>query len=194
MDLKTLLKDYLVEYNLTGEEFELIYRELKPMLIKKGEDFCIKGKTCKQLGILFNGLLYAFYETKDLKEQVSRFYYFPNNPIVCDFESFSLNKPSNETIRAIEDSYVMTINNIELLRLYKEIPKMNLIGRQIAEFSYIQALQRIHSLQALTPEDRVRKLFSEQSNLFNRVKRQHLASYLRMNRNLITKCLKSIKN
>lgn len=178
-------------FGLSLEDINLIISKMKPLTIKKGEAFSEKGQTCKRLGILISGLLYAHYET-DEKIIVSRFFYIERNPIVCSFDSFKNIKASNETIQAIEDSYLLCFENSDLKTLYEKIPKMAMIGKSLAEDSYIQALARIHDLQALKPEERLKKFIDEHPGLINRIKRQHIASYTSMNRNLLTQTLKKL--
>lgn len=178
-------------YNLRPEHVRLICSALKPLKLNPGQRFSEAGKICKRLGILVNGLMYAAYETDDSKnENVSRFFYLPQNMIVTSFESFYNRKPSNESITAIEDSVLFYIERDALYELYKSIPEMNLIGREIAEQSYIQALQRIHSLQTMTTDEKVADFLEKNPSLANRLKANHLTSYLGANRNAISRYFK----
>ncbi len=187
-DPATILLQYFEKFSLTEEHVNMISSFLKPLSIKKGEKFCEKGKRTQQLGVLVNGLLIAWYETKGSdKEIVSRFYYTPRNIIVTSFESYYAGTPANETIEAVEDSHMLCITRDELYKLYEDVPEMNTIGRELAEQSYIQALQRIHDLQALTVEERIKAFKENHSELYNRVQRQHLCSYLGTNRNSLAR-------
>jgi CRP-like cAMP-binding protein len=191
-DLQSPLKIFLDKYQLTEGEIDTISSTLKPTLVRKGEFFLQKGKMCDKLGILISGLLYAYYETGNGEEKVSRFFYLGKNSVVTSFESFRFLKKSAESIRAIEDSFLLCISQTDLDELYQQIPSLNRIGRELAELSYIQALERIHDLQALDKEKMFNKFYKEHRELFGRVKIQHLTSYLAMNRNLYSKFLKKI--
>jgi len=72
-----------------------------------------------------------------------------------------------------------------LFDLYKVDPDINYVGRQIAEQSYIQALQRIHDLQTMDGRQRVLHFLEKSPGLINRVQKQHLASYLGMHRSKV---------
>ncbi len=190
ISFENLLKEYLKTFNLTINEIIEISSKFYPLYLKKGDAFCKINYVSKEMGILIDGLLYAYYETVDFTKKVSRFFYLPDNFIVSSFESFSLKVPSNETIKVLEDCFLLCISRDDLEYLYNEIPTMNFIGRQIAEHSYIRTLRRFHSLQAIDKKQRVKEYFQEQPHLFNKVKRQHLASYLGVNRNMISEVLK----
>jgi hypothetical protein len=64
--------------------------------------------------------------------------------------------------------------------------------RILAEESYIQALERIHSFQSLNAEQRIRKFFDEYPDLGKKLQRQHIASYLGIHRNILTRFLYKI--
>lgn len=182
------IKELLGKNGIATDNIEKIISALKPMKLKKGDVFGQTGKRAEKVGILVNGLLIAKYEkVTSATEIVSRFYYSPRNIIVASFESFYSGNKSNETIEALEDSYLTTISRDDLYNLYNEIPEMNKIGRQLAEESYILALQRIHQLQAMNVKERLEDFYRCHPELANRVKVQHLCSYIGTNRNALSK-------
>lgn len=190
--IKEVISASFARYNLHINEVELICSKIKPLHLRKGEKFSQSRRVCKQLGILVNGLLYAAYESENAdNEIVSRFFYKPQNIIVSSFESFSTGQPANESIVSIEDSLIFCIQKEDLDDLYKQIAAMNVIGREMAEQSYTQALNRIHVLQTMSVDQRIEEFFNKNIQLVNRVQRQHLASYLGTNRNAISKHLKN---
>lgn len=184
----TPIKELLGKNGIATNNIEKIISVLKPLKLKKGEVFSQSGKRTDKLGIMVDGLLIAKYErSNSINEIVSRFYYSPRNIIVASFESFYSGNKSNETIEALEDSYLTTISRDDLYSLYNEIPEMNKIGRQLAEQSYILALQRIHQLQGMNVEERLEDFYRCHPELANRIKIQHLCSYIGTNRNALSK-------
>lgn len=190
-DLKEILMTVLSKFCLTPQQVDTIFTKLTVLHLKKGDLFSEINKRSNQLGILFRGLLVAKYVSQsDGREIVSRFFYPPRNIIVTSFESFSQGIVANESIEAIEESFLFCITNEDLEELYKTIPEMNLIGREIAEQSYIQALGRIHALQALNVEEKMEDFFEQHSSLINKVQIRHLCSYLGTHRNALSKFFK----
>lgn len=199
-DISGILVKYFESFNISSKNIQLIISSMQPLTIDKGENFSEHGKVCNKIGILVSGLLYAYYFTEEGEQKVSRFFYIPRNDselmstsVVTSFESFRLGINSNETITAIEKSELYCISKNDLEKLYEEIPEMNYIGREIAEHGYIQTLQRVHSLQAVTNEQRFLKFFKDSPELFPRLKIQHITSYLGMNRNEYSKLMKKAK-
>lgn len=188
-----IINGFLKDVRISEKEAKQIVSFFKLVTIEKDEVFCKKGQVNTKLGILLSGLLSASYETPKQNDEISRFFFLPENFIVSDFESFTKSIPARETIVALEKSEMLVITYGDMRKLYKAVPKMNYVGREVAELSYIRAMHRIYDLQVLNAEGRVKKFFQDHPSFYNRVGKQEIASYLRMNRNLITKYFKPEK-
>jgi CRP-like cAMP-binding protein len=188
------IKNLLGENGVATESIGKIISVLKPLALKRGEIFSEIGKSSDKLGILISGLLVAKYEKDNSEDEiVSRFYYSPRNTIVASFESFYSGAKANETIEALEDSYLVVITKADLNHLYNEVPEMNKIGRQLAEQSYILALQRIHQLQAMNAEERFTQFYKDHPEITNKIQVQHLCYYIGVNRNTLSRLAKKSK-
>lgn len=176
-------------YKLTLEllnEFEL---KNKPVVLKKGDSFINYGEKTKKIGILIHGLLYSSYVSDSGTEWISRFFFPPDNFIVSNHQGFYTGKNSCESIRAYEDSELIYIEKEEFKYLLDNYPMFERTVRILAEESYIQALERVHSFQSLNAEQRIRKFFKEHPELGKKLQRQHIASYLGIHRNILTRFL-----
>lgn len=176
-------------YNLTLEAIQKLRLKSKPEVLKKGTSFIDYGEMTKKIGILLNGLLYATYITDAGTEWISRFFFPPNNFIVSNHQGFYLGKDSSECIRAYEDSELVYIEKEEFKELLDTNRKFERTVRILAEESYIQAMDRIHSFQSLNAEQRIIKFFDEYPELAQKLQRQHIASYLGIHRNILTRIL-----
>lgn len=165
--------------------------ELKNSVVelKKGESFIDYGEQTKKIGILLEGFLYASYLSDGGIEWISRFFFPPNNFIVSNHQGFYHGKHSTECIRAYEDSKLIYIEKEEFKQLLDNQPNFERTVRILAEESYIQAMERIHSFQSLNAEDRIRKFLEEYPELAQKLQRQHIASYLGIHRNILTRIL-----
>ena len=179
-------------YNLTLEVIEELNLKNKPILLKKGESFIDYGEKTKRIGILLSGLLYASYLSDSGSEWISRFFFPPNNFIVSNHEGFYLGKNSTESIKAYEDSKLIYIEKEEFKNLLDNNRRFERTVRILAEESYIQSMARVHSFQSLNAEKRIRKFFTENPELGKKLQRQHIASYLGIHRNILTRFLYKI--
>ena len=191
--LTILLKSYLTDFKIKLKDIDKIAAKMHPLTLEKGDIFLTEGQTCRKLGVLVNGLLQAYYGID--KTNISRFFYTPNNMIVTSFDSFKYQKPSNETIIALEQSTLFYFDFYELNKLYQEVPAMNIIGRDLAEDSYINALHRIHQLQSLEAKERTKLFYQNSSELLPpRLEIQQIASYLKIHRNHVGKYFKEFSH
>lgn len=161
----------------------------EPVVLSKGELFINYGDKNRKIGILLDGLMYATYLSDSGTEWVSRFFFPPNNFIVSNHRGFILGKDSTEAIRAYEDSHLIIIEKDEFKNLLDTNHKFERTVRILAEESYIQAMDRIHSFQSLNAEQRIRKFFGDYPDLAQKLQRQHIASYLGIHRNILTRIL-----
>jgi CRP-like cAMP-binding protein len=179
-------------FNVTLDLIDQLDLKNKSVWLKKGDAFIDYGEKTKRIGILINGLLYASYVSGNGAEWISRFFYPPNNFIVSNHDGFYFGKNSTESIRAYEDSELVYIEKEEFKNLLDNNRRFERTVRILAEESYIQAMERVHSFQSLNAEQRIRKFFAENPALGKKLQRQHIASYLGIHRNILTRFLYKI--
>lgn len=179
-------------YKLTLNVIDKLNLKNKPILLKKGESFIDYGEKTKKIGILIDGLLYATYLSDGGNEWISRFFFSPNNFIVSNHEGFYFGKNSTESIKAYEDSELIYIEKDEFKNLLDTNREFERTVRILAEESYIHVMARVHSFQSLNAEQRIRKFFAENPELGKKLQRQHIASYLGIHRNILTRFLYKI--
>ena len=184
------LSQYLTNYNVSKETIEFLLMKITSEKLQIRDVFSSVGKVCNKIGILLNGLLYASFCPEDnIDEKVSRFFYVPRNIIVTSFESFSKATSSSESIIALEESFLLCINKSDLEQAYTLSPGLERLGRVMAEESYVQASQRIRSLEVLKAKEKILDFRKTHPVLVNRssIQIQQIASYLGMHRNVYTK-------
>lgn len=179
-------------YNLTLELISKLDLKHEPVALKKGDCFIDYGEQTNKIGILISGLLFATYVSENGTEWISRFFFPPNNFIVSNHRGFYSGKDSNESIKAYEDSELLYFDKVEFKTLLDGDRMFERTVRILAEESYIQAMDRIHSFQSLNAEERIRKFFKENPELGSKLQRQHIASYLGIHRNILTRFLYKI--
>lgn len=182
----------VARHHLTIDLLKNVELKNKPVVLKRGESFIGYGEKIQRIGILISGLLYSTYISENGTEWISRFFFPPNNFIVSSHRSFYLGKVSHEAIRAYEESELIFIEKEEFKYLLDNNPKFERTVRILAEESYVQAMERIHSFQSLNAEQRIKKFFDEHPELGRKLQRQHIASYLGIHRNILTRFLYKI--
>ncbi|MCK9626647.1 MAG: Crp/Fnr family transcriptional regulator [Bacteroidales bacterium] len=101
----------------------------------------------------------------------------PNN-FSSDYYSFLTQKASVIQTRALEPSELLSISHKDLSDLYSKSSKGVWIGKAIAEQLFIQRQQVQIDLLTLTAEERYLKLLSEKPEVIQKISLKHIASYI----------------
>jgi CRP-like cAMP-binding protein len=99
---------------------------------------------------------------------------------VISILSFFTQQPSAEYLELLEPAVVHSLTHSELQRLYHDFPEFNYVGRQLMEKYYVLSEQRAQTLRSRTAVERYELLLAQFPTIFQRVALQHIASYLGM--------------
>lgn len=136
-----------------------------------------EGKTARELYFIVKGLVRLYY-TKD-GEEITGFI-FRENLFASSYDSFLRQVPSIQTLETIEDCDLLVITYSGLNELYESIPKMQVLGRKVAEQRFINGQMILSSFILDSPEERYRKFEEQHGDLLLRVPHHIIASYLGM--------------
>ena len=100
------------------------------------------------------------------------------NNFMVDFQSFLTQKPSRYYWQAMQDSQVLAFPFHEVQRLYASSVAWQKLGRLITERVYLELNERVEMLQFMSPEQRYQNLMDTRTELFNQISQFHMASYL----------------
>ena len=177
--------------DLTPKEVDCIKVLWKEKFIKKGDFFLTEGKICKQVGFIGKGLM-RYYINQDGEDKTYAF--AQENNFVCNNESFLSKTPSTKIIQAIENCEVLEISYDDLQLFYKSIRQGERFGRLVTEQVFIQTLQELTSFYTHTPEYRYEKFIKNHSDLQQRISQYHIASYVGVKPQSLSRIRKRISN
>lgn len=174
---------------LTDADCALFEPYLETKQLKAKELFVREGKSCAEIGFINSGSFRTYY-LSDGKEINTRFVF--ENDFVVDYDSFLRSKPSKYTIQALEDSEIVTFNLKALTDAYDRSHNWERFGRIMAEQSYQLTTDRVESFLFLDGEQRYLDLLKKEPRIFERVPLYHIASYLGMERESLSRLRKKI--
>ena len=174
---------------LTEEDCSLFEPFLKTKQLLTKEHFLTEGKTCQEIGFVNRGSFRTYYLSDD-KEINIRFVF--ENDFVVEYDSFLEAKPSKYFIEALEDSEIVTFNLQALLNAYHQSHNWERFGRLMAEQSYKLTTKRVESFLFLDGEQRYLDLLKNEPQIFNRIPLYHIASYLGIERESLSRLRKKI--
>lgn len=162
------LPDTVVEYL----EHHTVERELprKTLLLKQ-------GKTCHEIYFISKGLARTFYfkNDTDITSRMTR-----ENELILSVSSFFRQLPSIENLELLEDSVLISLNHNHFQQLHKMYPSFDRITRIILEHYYIAHEEHAYAMKMTTARDRYEQLLQSDPQIFQRVPLKHIASYLGM--------------
>ncbi len=183
-------KDWLSRVSfLAKEDCDLFEPFLRTKHFKEKEFFQTEGKICPEIGFITTGGFRTYY-LSDGKEINTQFAF--ENQFVVDYDSFIRQSPGHYSIQALEDSTVISFNLAALQNAYDRSKNWERFGRIMAEQSYKLTTKRVESFMFLTGEQRYLELLRNQPELFDRVPLYHIASYLGLERESLSRLRKKI--
>ncbi len=190
MNSYSKFKQWLTQVSfLTGEDCSMFEPSLNIRQYKSKELFLNEGKICQEVGFVNSGSFRTYYLI-DGKEINTHFTF--ENEFVTDYDSFLDKKPARYYIEALEESEVVTFSLSALKEAYNKSKNWERFGRIMAEAAYKITTQRVESFLFLDGEQRYLQLIKNQPHIIDRVPLYHIASYLGLERESLSRLRKKI--
>lgn len=173
---------------LDAEMAQAIERCIKREKYPKKTILLTEGEFHKNLYFIEKGILRT-YVVKD-NEDITSLFFMENDFLISSFRF--VNQPSYEYIEVLEDAEVLVLNYDEVLKLYQEYPSINFLGRVLIEINYYRMYHRLVSMLKFSARERYEILMKTQPELFRRVSLSHIATYLGIKKESLSRIRKSI--
>ncbi len=178
-------KKYLMQMTpMDNKSFDIAIKYLKIERIKKGEFLVREGQICNKIAFIHEGL-FRIYNLKEGIEINTCF--CKENSITSSFNSFIHQIPSNESIQSLEDSVIVTLSSANLINLYKESTIWQNIRLLLTEKECLRLSDRANSLSFESALEKYKNLIKYQPEIIQRVSIQHIASYLGISRETLSR-------
>lgn len=158
--------------------------------LREKDFFLSAGKTCKEIGFINIGAFRTYYLAED--REINTQFVFENS-FAVDYDSFLQQKPSRYFIQALEDSEIVTFNLATLQNAYSQSHNWERFGRIMAEISYKLTTARVETFLFMNGEERYLHLLENEPHLMNRVALYHIASYLGLERESLSRLRKKLQ-
>lgn len=169
--------------------FESILPYLSEEQIEPGSYFLQQGKTCKRIAFIEKGLMRLYY-LNDGKEVTTCF--CKENTITCSYKSLITKTPSELSIQAIEPCKLIVFTYDSLQKLYQKELFWQQVGRLAAENEFINMECHNRFLLDLSATERYKDVLENDAELLQRVPLNHLASYLQVAPETLSRIRKKI--
>lgn len=174
---------------LTESDCNLFEPFLQTRQIKNKDILLLEGQVCKELGFINKGTFRMYY-LSDGKEINTHFSF--ENEFVVNYDSFLQESPSRYFIQALEDAEIVAFNLKTLQNAYNQSQNWERFGRIMAEYSYKLTTRRVEGFMFMDAEQRYLQMMKETPHFLERVPLYHLASYLGIERESLSRLRKKI--
>ena len=175
--------------NISDDDLQVILSKFKERTLDKGQFIVKKGQIVNHYFYVISGALRFFYGEYD--QQNTSWVVFQDD-FFTEISSLGPQLPTRFTIEAIEPSKILYIERADMEILYKQIPVWQEFGRKLWETMAIRMIGQIISFQTLSAEERYLE-FMKVPQLIQRVPVKHLASFLGITPNALSRIRKNIK-
>lgn len=158
--------------------------------LKKNEFFLQSDHYCNKIGFIKTGVFRLFFTDKDGSE-ITR-YFLAENQFIVDLKAFNHRTLSTDNIQSLTDSEIISLDRHALETIPTFFKAWNDIFRQLTENAL---LEKMHNRSCLVYQDARSKYltFVEQNgNLANRIPLGHLASYLGIKQQSLSRIRKEL--
>lgn len=163
-------------FPISDEEFEYIAALFIAENYKAKEAIVRTNQIAKSVYLIEKGLLRT-YHLIDGKEINT--YFACDGQFISTFASFIQQKPSIETLEAIEDTMVYSLSKEALESAYLKYPKFEKLGRYMAEQNYLCVTERTLVMQTKTGREKYLHFLENNAlKIVQRVPQHHIASFL----------------
>ena len=148
------------------------------------------GDICKHFHFLGSGLARVFYY-KDGKDITA--WFAGANAIASAIDSLFTGKPSMYNIELLEESDIFSLHYAMLEPIFQAYPAVERVGRLLVTENYLLLDERMKMFAFCTAEERYDLLTTQFPNVMQRVKLGHIASYLGISQEHLSRIRGAVK-
>jgi CRP-like cAMP-binding protein len=160
---------------LSIEESEAIVKSMQTKAFKKGEYLLKEGQVSVNTYFVLEGCIRE-YILSDGEEKTTDFY--SEEQWAISLNSLSPQSSANHNWICMEDTTVVVGNEQQAQELFKHFPRFETISRAIMEAAFAEQKETLSSYHTDSPEQRYLKLLKSRAELVQRIPQYHLASYI----------------
>jgi CRP/FNR family transcriptional regulator, anaerobic regulatory protein len=178
--------------DITDDELIAFISNITERHFKSKEPIFDSSKPQNQIVYITSGLVRSFYI--DNKGSEISAYFVGEYDFVSDYPAFLNDAKSNYLFEAIENTTAVIIPKELILKAYETSPKFERFGRLIAEEAVKFLQGRVESFLFKTATERYLEFIDNYNNLFNRLSVEHIATYLGIERQSLTRIRKKLNS
>ena len=170
---------------LTDEELEFVKSNISILKLKKKQILIYENEIQKSIAFIYSGLIRSYFIDDNGKEINNAF--FSENDFVTDYLAFIKQQRTKYTFECLEDCTLISIPFETVETAYERYKNFANFGRKIAEWALENRTKKYESFLFETAEERYLRFIAENKPILNRISLSHLASYLGIERQSLSR-------
>jgi CRP-like cAMP-binding protein len=172
------LENYIHHYfSISIDDCKTIAGLFKSEQLAKGDFYLKTERQCNRLSFIRDGLMRIYVNLPDT--EVTQWIGTPGY-FITDLSAFLFRNPARWNIQALTDVSLFTISYDDYISIGKILPKWNELEKLFIGKCFVVLENRVFDHLSLSAEERYKRLFEQNRELFNQVPLQYLASMLGM--------------
>ena len=187
-----LLRHFQEEnYGIDRETLAILEGSFEEEIILKGDYFLEQGYFCKRIAFVEKG---CFAYTQAYDGDLNTLDFALEGEWIANIKSINDNSRSKISIQAMEDARVKFLKIHDFQLLWEKYPKIIGLRTTLVEKYFVKNNEHTRAITLLSAEAYYKKLVEESPELVRRVPLYHLASFLGVRPQSLSRIRKSIFN
>jgi len=186
----SILSEIFKDISFSEKERNVIESKLEKLNLKKGVTLLKAGDKVINQYYVYNGCLRAYFIDKSGKEHTLQFAI--NDWWISDYTAFFTTTQAIMYIETIQEATLYKISKKNMEDLFREIPQLETFFRKKMERAFASFQKRILANLAQSAKERYVSFISTYPNIEQSVKNYHIASYLGITTESLSRIRKEI--
>ena len=184
--------NYILKFgNLNKQQTDFIRSKAKTLELNKDEYFSEAGKIPRQVGFILDGVIrFCYYNNKG--EEITHAFSYDNH-FVSDHQKFEAQVVASEYIQAVTNCKLLTFSKKDWDEIGNTIVGWSAITALIEKNCLLKAIERRSPLVSEDATTRYLSFMEHFSALANRIPLSHIASYLGITQQSLSRIRKNIR-
>ena len=180
------ITDFLITLvPFSDDELNDILPHFEKEYVKKNQVLIKEGQVCNKLYFVEQGMGRSYYLKEDGKEVTQWFFGVGN--FMSSADSFFKQSPSFYYLEILEDSILYSISHEKMDLLLAKYHKMEKFIRLLSIEMFTKIVHKLNAIQFQTARERYDYMISEFPDISHRVSLGHIASYLGMTQETLSR-------
>lgn len=187
-----LLENVSQKVKVSAKDLELLKSFFIPKKIRKRQYLLNAGDVCQYITFVEKGMLRSFLADDTGHEHVVQF--AVEGWWISDMGSFLSGNEALYNIEALEDSEVLNLSRQAMDEVMNQLPALERYFRLLMQNNIVALQRRVIAYMSLSAEEKYLKLMDVCPDIINRAPQQHIASYLGITPETLSRIRKQVSH